>query len=1023
MEMTETHDLYLRALAIPTVKKRKKDTKAIAVQKDAEPKWPEVVAFDTECRITVDQSLTFGVWCRCVLVGQGYEVVEEGIFHADDLPAKDLKILETYMETAVSDVPSFPPRFPLYSRTQFMKKVFWPALKRRGCMTVGFNLGYDLTRVALDWKEGNKGEWSLVMMKYADGNENCNYPRILITPIDSKKQIIKLWVPWKKNQHEWKDAGRRIHFLDLRKLLWALYNKSHSLSSACDNKKGPFKGQNLPQKDKHEPTGEVTVGEIEHCRQDVRCTVGLLNACKQEFDKHSDLDLKPWDAYSPASLAKAYLKAMGIERPEVKFNIDNRKLGPWMQSYYGGRSECRIRHEAVPVVPVDFTSEYPSCCANLGLFGFLTAERLDFVDDTEYVKQFVASITPEKCFERKTWPSLNFVARVMPDGDILPVRTVYDGVTHNIGNNYLHPNPIHPEPIYMAGPELVAAVIQQPGKIPEIQQAFRIVPSGKQSGMRAVRLRGKVLIDPNDDSVDLFTKIIEERKRNKDDADLYYWLKILANSIYGFFVELIPEHFKQPQNVMVFSGDANFSDSATVTERRGKWFAPYLAALITSAGRLLLAMLEVEVTRAEGTYLYCDTDSLAIVASKEGGRLRVPGAEDKRILKWKEVDRITAKFQALNPYDPDAVQELLNLTDDNSVCRCSHELKNDHDEAGVCEVHGCNCKASKKVRRQSWGVGIAAKRYALFEKISDERGNLVDIRIVNPKAHGIGFLYPPKDNPKNWKREAPLWVYEMWDYIVRGFLGLKSTRPQWASLPQMMRFSVSTWNVLRMLGMWEGARPHNFMFMVMTSEKHSFEFDFDNKPSKKPMVIVPFSSKQDEWSKLEGIDIHNRNRWGKCRRYKLNDPNFHPFTYGHMLEEYVRHSEAKSLGPDGKPCTAETRGLLQRAHITAGMVRYIDKETSSMWSQSDDLSVVTDNDETGFRVIEYGRRKKVTVPDSVKHAMREVGLRELRRSGIGQHTIERALDGEVRVNSYTKILAAIEEFKEELDSPNYRTKR
>jgi len=102
-------------------------------------------------------------------------------------------------------------------------------------------------------------------------------------------------------------------------MLWALYNKSHSLRTACDNKSGPFKGQNLPQKDDHDPSGEVTEDEIEHCRQDVRCTVALLNACKKEFDKHADLDLKPWNAYSPASMAKAYLKAMGILRPEVKF--------------------------------------------------------------------------------------------------------------------------------------------------------------------------------------------------------------------------------------------------------------------------------------------------------------------------------------------------------------------------------------------------------------------------------------------------------------------------------------------------------------------------------------------------------------------------------------------------------------------------------------------------------------------------------------------------------------------------------
>jgi hypothetical protein len=227
--MIETHDLFLRAIAVP-VEKKKKKTRKRNISTGYEPKWPDsVLAFDTESRITVDQSLTVGVWRRCKLAGQTYEVIEEGIFYADDLSARDLKVLTTYMETAISDVPSFPPRFPLYSRSQFMKKVFWPALKKDGAMVVGFHLGYDLTRIALDWKEGNKGEWSLVMMQYADGNENCNYPRILVTPIDSKKQIIKLWLPWKRNQHEWKKSGRTIHFLDLRTLLWALYNKSLSL--------------------------------------------------------------------------------------------------------------------------------------------------------------------------------------------------------------------------------------------------------------------------------------------------------------------------------------------------------------------------------------------------------------------------------------------------------------------------------------------------------------------------------------------------------------------------------------------------------------------------------------------------------------------------------------------------------------------------------------------------------------------------------------------------------------------------
>jgi hypothetical protein len=158
----------------------------------------------------------------------------------------------------------------------------------------------------------------------------------------------------------------------------------------------------------------------------------------------------------------------------------------------------------------------------------------------------------------------------------------------------------------------------------------------------------------------------------------------------------------------------------------------------------------------------------------------------------------------------------------------------------------------------------------------------------------------------------------------------------------------------------------------------------------------------------------DQNRRGTYRRYRLNDPGFHPFTYGHMIEEYIRHPEVKSLGPDGTTCKAETRGLLQRAHITAGRIRFIDKEISSMWAQSDDLSVITDNDEAGFRIVEYGKSRKVVLPDSLKLEIQGAKLqRELRRRGIGQHTIEKALHSHVRVNNCRKMVAVMDEYKTE----------
>ena len=168
--MTNVHDIFLRAYAIAAESKKKR--KPAVFTKD-DPKWPELaLVFDTESRITADQSLTFGVYRLCRLVKDIYRVTQEGIFYADDLPTKERHVLETYLETAISDVPSFPPEFPLFSRSEFIQKVFWPAIKRDGALVCGLNLPFDLTRLALAWCKGDKNEWSLTMSRFPDGKEN-----------------------------------------------------------------------------------------------------------------------------------------------------------------------------------------------------------------------------------------------------------------------------------------------------------------------------------------------------------------------------------------------------------------------------------------------------------------------------------------------------------------------------------------------------------------------------------------------------------------------------------------------------------------------------------------------------------------------------------------------------------------------------------------------------------------------------------------------------------------------------------
>src|ERR1700739_3977260 len=112
--MNEIHDIFVRSYAVSGDQEHKTKRNA---RKSSDPKWAHyALIIDTETRITPDQSLTFGVFRLCELKHDKYVVVREGLFYADDLPARERKIIETYARTAVPDVKAFPPEFPLYSR-------------------------------------------------------------------------------------------------------------------------------------------------------------------------------------------------------------------------------------------------------------------------------------------------------------------------------------------------------------------------------------------------------------------------------------------------------------------------------------------------------------------------------------------------------------------------------------------------------------------------------------------------------------------------------------------------------------------------------------------------------------------------------------------------------------------------------------------------------------------------------------------------------------------------------------------
>ncbi len=284
-------------------------------------------------------------------------------------------------------------------------------------------------------------------------------------------------------------------------------------------------------------------------------------------------------------------------------------------------------------------------------------------------------------------------------------------------------------------------------------------------------------------------------------------------------------------------------------------------------------MTEASVTEKKGTYLFCDTDSLAIVSSQNGGPLNIPGSDGLRVLTWAEVSRIANRFSSLNPYDRKAVKgSILNLVDANF--------------AG---------SDSTQVQRQLYGFSIAAKRYALYEKTAK-----TNISIVDPKAHGIGFLFPPQHSPKDWDKDVPLWIYELWDYIVRGELGIRRKKPTWLDVPQMMRLTITTYNVLEMLGEWEIARPYNFLLLPMVDPVYGVAFLRQN--NEKALLVCPFSSKQEQWFALDCINVHNGKKYKMLNCRKTNENIAYnvvfPSQFAHLVIQYQTHPEAKSLAPE-----------------------------------------------------------------------------------------------------------------------------
>ena len=141
----------------------------------------------------------------------------------------------------------------------------------------------------------------------------------------------------------------------------------------------------------------------------------------------------------------------------------------------------------------------------------------------------------------------------------------------------------------------------------------------------------------------------------------------------------------------------------------------------------MLAMAEAEVMLRGGTFVFCDTDSLAIVAG-------ATGPSDVPRLSETDVQDIIAGFDRLNPYDPEIVP---------------HLLKREY-----ADTDGLQCLA------------ISAKRYVLFAVAKRRR-----LKIVKGTESGIGSMLGRTANETVRKLARRVWrkiLIDKFGFAYRG---------------------------------------------------------------------------------------------------------------------------------------------------------------------------------------------------------------------------------------------------------------
>ncbi|MGH7121380.1 MAG: hypothetical protein ACREFP_20725, partial [Acetobacteraceae bacterium] len=891
------------------------------------PKWhrsvPDIgpsdrtLIFDTETTIDAAQQLRFG----CYQLRKGDQLEEAGIFYdPQSLTKSERALIVQYTAASARKV---------MTTAEFIEDLLYRVAYQLGATVVGFNLPFDLSRLAIRHASARgktmRGGFSLQL------SPDPHNPPVQVKHLSRRAALIRFVAkrgqrtPRGMRRRRHRVGARRGYFIDVKTLAAALTARTFGLGTLAE-----FLGLSEVKFATEEHGGPLTEGYLSYAIRDVQVTWECYRVLRERYASHRLAGTPVYRVLSEAGIGKAYLNEMGIKPwHKVQPGVPGNLIGAIMSTYYGGRSEVRLRRVVRQVAYCDFLSMYPTVCTLMGLWRFVIADGMTWHDVTEEARGLLAKVALRDLQVPNSWQRFPTLVQVAPEDDLLPVRAKYGNETHyTIGLNQLSSK----VPLWFTFPDCLAAKILT-GKAPRIIRAIGFAPGTVQNNLKSVAIAGNpsYVIDPVHD--DFYRRLIELRSevkremraaqgadRDRKDTEQLA-LKILANATsYGIFVELNVDEAPKPEDAICHGPDGNgFPVSLSQIETPGRYFHPLLATLITGAARLMLAIAERLVLDAGLEWVFCDTDSLAVAKpetlSDGAFQTKVSALRD-----W---------FVPLNPYA--AKGSLLKLEDANFAIGRISELE------------------------PLFAFAVSAKRYALFNL--DAQGRPI---LRKASGHGLGHLLAPYANeeadaarhvaaPRVDLAEIGVdrWQHDFWHRIV---LAALDGNPDQVGIgdfphfdaPALSRYAATTPTLLRWFRHYnrrkpypQQVRPFGFLLAFQAKRPTGLE-DFNSEPAGRaggspsingdkprtralpdaPRAVAPFD--RDPAKAVGRCFDRETGRPVPVRQLK---------TYRQALLRYHLHSEVKFHG--GRYLD---RGTTRRRHIEAVTVQLIGKE-ANRWEE------------------------------------------------------------------------------------------